>query len=89
MMDHLHAHGMNLDELIENLPRGVAEQLGNPGDHAGARGSNVPQGEGLFGNWMNSGTDMNPNDPFGRGNNRDTMNDLLDSRPRVMVSLST
>ena len=45
-------------------------------------GSNGPQGEGLFGDWMNSGTDMNPNDPFGRGNNRDTMNDLLTTPTR-------
>ena len=85
MMDHLHARGMNLDELIENLPRGVAEQLGNPGDHAAfpqPGGSDVPQGEGLFGDWMNPGTDMNPNDPFGRGNNRDTMNDLLTTPTR-------
>ena len=45
MMDHLHDRGMNLDELIENLPRGVAEQLGNPGarDAAGF-GSNGPTG---------------------------------------------
>ncbi len=85
MMDHLHARGMNLDELIENLPRGVAELLGNPGDHAAfpqPGGSDVPQGEGLFGDWMNPGTDMNPNDPFGRGNNRDTMNDLLTTPTR-------
>ena len=85
MMDHLHDRGMNLDELIENLPRGVAEQLGNPGDHAAfpqPGGSDVPQGEGLFGDWMNPGTDMNPNDPFGRGNNRDTMNDLLTTPTR-------
>ena len=85
MMDHLHDRGMNLDELIENLPRGVAEQLGNPGDHAAfpqPGGSDVPQSEGLFGDWMNPGTDMNPNDPFGRGNNRDTMNDLLTTPTR-------
>ena len=85
MMDHLHARGMNLDELIENLPRGVAEQLGNPGDHAAfpqPGGSDVPKGVGLFGDWMNPGTDMNPNDPFGRGNNRDTMNDLLTTPTR-------
>jgi hypothetical protein len=85
MMNHLHDRGMNLDELIENLSRGVAEQLGNPGDHAAfpqPGGSDVPQGEGLFGDWMNPGTDMNPNDPFGRGNNRDTMNDLLTTPTR-------
>ena len=85
MIDHLHDRGMNLDELIENLPRGVAEQLENPGDHAAfpqPGGSDAPQGEGLFGDWMNPGTDMNPNDPFGRGNNRDTMNDLLTTPTR-------
>lgn len=85
MIDHLHDRGMNLDELIENLPRGVAEQLENPGDHAAfpqPGGSDAPQGEGLFGDWMNPGTDMNPNDPFGRGNNRDTMNDFLTTPTR-------
>jgi len=85
MIDHLHDRGMNLDELIENLPRGVAEHLGNPGDHAAfpqPGGSDAPQGVGLFGDWMNPGTDMNPNDPFGRGNNRDTMNDLLTTPTR-------
>jgi|GEM_PF-2435331 hypothetical protein len=85
MMDHLHDRGMNLDELIENLPRGVAEHLGNLSDHTAfpqPGGSDVPQGEGLFGDWMNPGTGMNPNDPFSRGNNRDTMIDLLTTPTR-------
>ena len=64
--------------LRELVPWCRFEQLPNPVMQAAFPQAlvEVSLPKGLFGR-MNPGTDMNPNDPFGCGDNRDTMNDLL------------